>query len=38
MEIDEQNGNTHKKSRIAQANKDIEAMNNNDKVKFRFLK
>ena len=37
MEIEEQNENINKRSRIAQANKDIEAMNTNDKVCFVHL-
>jgi len=33
MEVQDQNDNINKRSRIAQANKDIEAMNIIDKVK-----
>ena len=34
---EENNINFSKNSRIAKANKDIEAMENNDKVKFYFV-
>jgi hypothetical protein len=38
MEIEEQNENINKRSRIAQANKDIEAMNISDKVYIIYKK
>lgn len=38
MNIDQGNAVMHKKSRIAQANKDIEAMNTNDKVNNLFIR